>query len=531
MAIKAGQILHVGGDGLVIDRIQTAGITNINVNEERLEELGNYDAVGTIRDTPDLSFEIETFDMGTEVEEMLTGGDGTLANDSKIDLEDSSVPIDIISPYKSSGAFSAVAGVVVPYLTLESASYNFSLNDVATSTFGLRGDSVFYSPGAVYRETFAGDDSTTVFNFANTAYKSTISGADYYALSAVLITDPVDGVRAQGTLTMDTQPSDGDTITIDSKTYTWQATLTDADGNIYIGADLAGAQANLVAAMDLTGTAGTDYAASMTRHPTVNMAAFAANDAVLTAKAEGTAGNSIATTETFTAGTNVFDAATLGTTTAGVNHVAATVSRQRLTDDYTNTSAAITMLTAPATGETLAVTYGSGTDDTYAQSVHTTTSPIGVRGRNIKVTLDPDGASPITFVGVQSLSVDWSITLERDEEFGNPNIVAQEASDVPEVTGTLTMKPADVDAFFLKIQQTQGLTGTDIANATQEPTAIAVDIEVQDPTTGINTKTLHIPDAKFSVPAINPSVGNKLETDFTFTSQGGTLEIYKRNRP
>ncbi len=33
----------------------------------------------------------------------------------------------------------------------------------------------------------------------------------------------------------------------------------------------------------------------------------------------GTAGNSIATTETFTSSNNVFDAATLGTTTAGVD--------------------------------------------------------------------------------------------------------------------------------------------------------------------------------------------------------------------
>ena len=126
--------------------------------------------------------------------------------------------------------------------------------------------------------------------------------------------------EAEGTLTLDTLPTDGDTMTVDYKTYTFQDTLTDVDGNIKIVAgDLAATQANLVAAFDLSGVAGTDYATSMIKHWTVSIAAFAANNAVLTAKVGGTVGNSIVTTETFTAVTNVFDAATLGTTTAGTD--------------------------------------------------------------------------------------------------------------------------------------------------------------------------------------------------------------------
>jgi hypothetical protein len=124
-------------------------------------------------------------------------------------------------------------------------------------------------------------------------------------------------IAAQGTLTMDTQPTDGDTYTIDTKTYTFQTTLTDVDGNVNIGGSLAQAKLNLVAAIDLSGVAGTDYATSMTAHPSVDVAAFVGDDAVITAQTAGVAGNSIATTETFAAGTNVFDAATLGTTRAG----------------------------------------------------------------------------------------------------------------------------------------------------------------------------------------------------------------------
>jgi hypothetical protein len=126
-------------------------------------------------------------------------------------------------------------------------------------------------------------------------------------------------VAAQGTLTLDTNPTNGDTMYVGSKSYTFQSTLTNVDGNVKIGATLGDTKASLVAAFDLSGTGGVDYAATTTAHPTVDISAFAGNVATLTAKTAGAAGNSIATTETFTAGTNVFNGATLGTTTLGRN--------------------------------------------------------------------------------------------------------------------------------------------------------------------------------------------------------------------
>ena len=137
--------------------------------------------------------------------------------------------------------------------------------------------------------------------------------------SAVRATSfPASGVNAQGTLTMDTEPINGDTYTIDGKVYTFQTTLTDVDGNVNIGGTLAQAKLNLVAAMDRSGLAGTDYADLMTIHPSVDIAAFISDDAILTAKLGGAAGSLIATTESFDAVTNIFDAATLGATTEGV---------------------------------------------------------------------------------------------------------------------------------------------------------------------------------------------------------------------
>nr|MBN1228884.1 hypothetical protein [Anaerolineae bacterium] len=127
-------------------------------------------------------------------------------------------------------------------------------------------------------------------------------------------------VQAQGTLTLDTQPTAGDTMTLGTKVYTFVPDGTaNGDGEIDRGADLAAAKVNIVAAIN-----GTDEI--NTPHPLVSAADFSSDDCVITALAGGTAGNSIPSTETFTAGTNVFDAETLGTTTAGVDPTAGEAS-------------------------------------------------------------------------------------------------------------------------------------------------------------------------------------------------------------
>lgn len=123
-------------------------------------------------------------------------------------------------------------------------------------------------------------------------------------------------IAAEGTLTVDTQPVSGNTMTIGEKVYTFVPVGTGtADGEIEIGADLTGAQANIVAAIN--GTDGVNEA-----HPLVEAAEFSGNDCILTALVPGADGMSIATTETFTASTNVFDDDALGVTTAGADATA-----------------------------------------------------------------------------------------------------------------------------------------------------------------------------------------------------------------
>lgn len=146
-----------------------------------------------------------------------------------------------------------------------------------------------------------------VYEFTTKDDASIDAGAD------VAVDISASATKAQGTLTVDTQPTAGDTMTIGGKTYTFVATgEANRDGEIPLGANVAATQPLIVAAIN-----GSDSV--NTAHPLVTAAAFAGNDCVITAIAGGTAGNTIATAETYTAGTNVFDAAKLGTTTAGVD--------------------------------------------------------------------------------------------------------------------------------------------------------------------------------------------------------------------
>lgn len=120
MAIKAGQILHVANH-FVVDRIQTGGPGNLNIPQTRVFELGNYQTVGIVRDTPELSFPLDCLDVGTEVEAILTGSSTPTSDAAQTEYDlAAAVPMDILSPWKSPYlGFDAVRGVIVPALTLE----------------------------------------------------------------------------------------------------------------------------------------------------------------------------------------------------------------------------------------------------------------------------------------------------------------------------------------------------------------------------------------------------------------------------
>lgn len=107
-------------------------------------------------------------------------------------------------------------------------------------------------------------------------------------------------VPAVGTLTSSGTFTDTQTVVVGGKTYTTQTTLTNVDGNVLIGANAAATLQNLYDAINLTGTAGTQYAAAMTANTRVKATAVTATTLVVQALTPGEVGNLIATTETQT---------------------------------------------------------------------------------------------------------------------------------------------------------------------------------------------------------------------------------------
>lgn len=94
--------------------------------------------------------------------------------------------------------------------------------------------------------------------------------------------------------------TDTQTVVCGGKTYTTQTTLTNVDGNVLIGANAAATLQNLYDAINLTGTAGTQYATAMTLNANVKAVAVTATTLTIKAKSPGALGNLLATTETQT---------------------------------------------------------------------------------------------------------------------------------------------------------------------------------------------------------------------------------------
>lgn len=402
MAVKAGQFLH-GAYGFIIDRIQSGGVGSLNIPEEKIYELGNFESVATVRDTPDLSFDIESLDMSCELEALLTFADPLAAvAGTEYDLSDSK-PLDIISLFKpQTGVFTTPKGLIVPYLTLENSTYRFAVRQNGTQQHTLRGDAYFYVDGTPYYEEFTGDGVTGTFNLAETAIEYNYAGDTIHVVSACVV---------------------------------------DSDG---------------------------------------------------------------------------------GTT------------RLVYGSDYTDTSGSI-IISDPAettpTGSTLKVCYGSAVVATYPQTVHEGTSvkPAAVRARNIDIYVGNTAATPTfsRWTSVQSFEVTRRVTLDKDEEFGNPFYVSQDY-DVPEVSGSISVRPRDLDDLYDKVYEVADVPAGEIAGPlTSVPLPVEVRVTDDD---GERVKTFYIRDARFTIPGLQGRVQQKQEAQFSFSSDSGSLLIYNGNR-
>jgi hypothetical protein len=202
MAVRAGQILF-DVDGFVIDRIQTGGVNSLNIQSQIVSEVGDFHTVGIVRDIPDLSFEIQSLDVSTDIEALVCGttppsvvaGTGATPTGTQLDFLNTQ-PMDVVSPFRAAeNQFNVVQGVIVPFLNLEQVQYRFGLRANAEETFTMRGDAIYYCPGVPVHETAAGGQTTYTLQWPN-AIEYQELGQTLYVLS-VWWYDPASGLTTR----------------------------------------------------------------------------------------------------------------------------------------------------------------------------------------------------------------------------------------------------------------------------------------------------------------------------------------------
>jgi hypothetical protein len=527
VAIKAGQILHAMNQ-FIVDRIQSGGAGNLNIPQERVYELGDYQSVGIVRDVPDLSFSLDVLDVGTQVEALLTGsadpsadvsGDGTSTDGTLYDLS-TATSVDIISPFKSTqGAFNIVKGVAVPQLSLSQAQYRYGLRQNAGEQFTLNGDSIYYVPGVPFLVQYAGDGTTTLFDYQTSTKQNEVE--------SVTIT----GAPTGGTFTL---------------TFGGQTTAP-----IAYNASAAAVKSALGALSSIgsgnvavSGVAGGPYA--VTFQGTLG----GASQAVMTSDATGLTGGTtpaVNVAETTAGGTTNVALTALPYTELGAQFHALNVSvdgvRQNKDTDYTEDNHAVTFATAPAVGAKIRIVFGANfkadgstpiTVD-YTQNVNADLSvkPAAIRGRDIKVYIGGVDATNL-WHDVQSVEIDWRVNLEADYEFGNSHAVARDYVDAPDVTGTIELKSITVAALFDKLYQITGVDPSEVIGP-QSSVTLPVTVHLLNPDSGGTSavprgtvlKTIHVPDARFVIPGYEGRVSQKMTSQLQFTSDRGVLKVVK----
>lgn len=190
----------------------------------------------------------------------------------------------------------------------------------------------------------------------------------------------------------------------------------------------------------------------------------------------------------------------------------------------------VTLRKALPNGQTVRVVYSSSDPREYPQAVHTpaTLKPAAVRGKDIDVHIGgyfPDGRNKWT--GVQSVQIDWSVTQEVEEEFGNYYAVSRDF-DIPSVSGSIDILPRNAEDLWAKIRQITGVTESNrvIGAATAVP--LPVDVVIKDgENEGATLKRFHIKDARFSVPGYSPRPEQNVTMTMSFESDSGALTVHR----
>jgi hypothetical protein len=231
--------------------------------------------------------------------------------------------------------------------------------------------------------------------------------------------------------------------------------------------------------------------------------------------------------------------------------------RLRFGVDYTETPGAGTgakavtvevTATDVADTDTLSITYQSPVIQNFPQNRHTPDGlikPAAIRGKDITVFLAPQSETDIFvaadralgkatpklpsyyLTGVQSATVDWRVTLQNDEEFGNSQYVGQDF-DVPAVNGNVEIKPVNIHDLMARVKQVAGLDPNAVeVVGPYQVVSLQLAVVLHSPIDGHVLKTLYTPDARFTLPANQLRVEQKATYTFNWESVSSALYAAK----
>lgn len=180
MSVLAGTIITVGGNH-VIDRIQSAGLGNVNVPIDIVREVGNSFVVDKVPMEPDFSFQISSMDTTIDLMAWLTGSIGAQASASRPGSGDPTGTgyswnnvswVNIASPWKdpfTGSAGTVIAGHLIPAYFPTKLSYSFGTTANAAQTVDLMGGEFYYAKFPPIEEFATGNGATTAFTTASPA--------------------------------------------------------------------------------------------------------------------------------------------------------------------------------------------------------------------------------------------------------------------------------------------------------------------------------------------------------------------------
>jgi hypothetical protein len=512
--IRGADVIHVGRSTFLVDRAQTMGPGGLSIPTETIKELGNYRSVATVRDTPDLSSSLSSFDVTSETEQMLTGSDGT-----------------------ENAVYAAYTADNPASFDFSSVNKTFTVNDgdgvttTVTLTTNTTNQAGFISAVNGQLITGVNDVRVVVSTAGRVAYKKQTIGLGTVTLAGTNASYfNVNGVATAG---------------VDGYIDLTTASTFDLVGHFMPGVNAASPFAVVSScALPLLFPERISYRFGVGQNSTIDVSLrsdsiyYTPKPAVVSITAgSGSAGQSIALTNAGLYDNNGTLSRTLSVSVDGQRLVEGTDFN--VTGDAGSgtpfDTVAVVLVDAVAATSSISIVYFSNDAVSFVQASHpdSTVKPAAIKGRSVRLYIGasydrrtPEGSAAFRIKGVQTATLDWSVQVIRDLELGNANAWNVEADDTPSVNGTVAIRARDVDELFDRLRTITGVSDTDKAIGPDNAVELALDIVILD-SDGTVWKRLHVADARFSLPGYSAQVGQRVDFELPWVSDSGTVLVYE----